>query len=138
MKRKLNFLITMTIMSCVLVTINSCAGGGSSPSDKAMDIVSYMQDKDFSSYVDELYIAPGQEMTGDEKKEIVVLFEEKGSLMLEENKGIESYELVSEVLAEDANSATVTINIVYGNGKSEAQALKMIKDANGDWKNQMK
>lgn len=133
MKRKLKSLMAIALMFCISTTLYSCGGSENTPADKAMELVGYMQDENFSSYADGLYSKNDKE-----KDQFAMILEEKGGEMLEKNEGIDSYELVNEVIAENGNSATVKILVKYGNGTSKEEAMKMVKDEEGQWKGKLK
>lgn len=68
------------------------------------------------------------------KTMLVALMKEKGGKSMKEKEGIKSYEILSEEIAEDGNSAVVKVKIVYGNGTEDEQKIKLVKDKDGEWK----
>ena len=132
MKRKLYSLLTLALLCTASMTLNSC-GTSNTPADKAMELVGYMQDEDFSSYADGLYTKNEKE-----KEQLTALLEQKGGEMLEKNEGIDSYSLEEEIISENGNTATVRIRVEYGNGTSKQQTIKMKKDKDGEWKGKLK
>ena len=128
------------VLSVATVITLFCATscGGDTAADKALDIVGYMQDGNYASFVDELHEVPGKEISDIKKKQLVLMFEEKGGESIKKKGGIESFALVSEKLSKDGNSATVEVSITYGDATTDKEKLKMIKDANGEWKNKIK
>lgn len=127
---KKNLLLSL-FSAFVMMILASC--GSKTASDKAEEMFGYLQDGDYASYVDCIAGKDGAKMSAEEKSQMTAMFEEKGEAMLKETQGIKSYEVVSEELSEDGNSATVVVNVVYGNGDSKEQPTKFSKDENGEW-----
>ncbi len=121
-------------MFIAVFTMSSCSDN--SPKGVAKKAISCMQAKDWNGYVDLLYFDKEEGKDIDkEKEQLAALFKEKGEKELNKQGGIKSYEIVSEEISEDGNTATVTVKIVYGDGtEKDNEKIKMKKDANGDWK----
>ena len=64
----------------------------------------------------------------------VAMFQEKMDKQYEKDGGIKSYEVLSEQIAEDGNTAVVDVKIEYANGKTDEDKMKMKKNAKGEWK----
>ena len=69
-----------------------------------------------------------------EKEQLVALLREKGTKAMEKKQGLKSYEVLSEEISEDGNSATVKMKMVYGDGSEDTQDLKLFKNDDGDWR----
>ena len=69
-----------------------------------------------------------------EKEQLVALLREKGTKAMEKKQGLKSYEVLSEEISEDGNSATVKMKMVYGDGSEDTQDLKLVKNDDGDWR----
>ncbi len=52
---------------------------------------------------------------------------------MKEVGGIESFEVLSETIAEDGNTATVEVKLTNGNGDSDDSSMKL-KKVNDEWK----
>ena len=62
---------------------------------------------------------------------------EKADKEYKKKEGISKVEMLSEEMAEDGQTATVTMKITYGNGETEESDVAMVlKD--GAWKMDMK
>lgn len=57
---------------------------------------------------------------------------EKAGKELEKKGGLKSFEVLSEEIAEDGNSAVVKFKQVYGNGEESEDEQKMVK-VDGKW-----
>lgn len=127
-------LLGIIALFIAVFTMSSCSDN--SPKGVAKKAISCMQAKDWNGYVDLLYFDKEEGKDIDkEKEQLAALFKEKGEEELNKQGGIKSYEIVSEEISEDGNTATVTVKIVYGDGtEKDNEKIKMKKDANGDWK----
>ena len=63
---------------------------------------------------------------------LVAMVQEKGSKTIEKSGGLKETEIVSEEMAEDGNSAVVTIKQHYGDGRVKEDTQKMVK-VDGKW-----
>ena len=66
------------------------------------------------------------------KEQWRALLEEKSAKTIEQQGGIASFEILSEEISEDGNSATVTYKQVFGNGTEDDGTQKMVKKE-GKW-----
>lgn len=127
-------LIGIVALFIAVFMMSGCSGN--SPKAVAEKSLSCMQDEDWEGYVNLMYFKEkeGKKLER-EKEQYAALLKAKGGAVLDEKGGIKSYEIISEEIAEDGNTATVTAKVVYGNGKdTENQKVKLVKDDNGDWK----
>ena len=119
----------------------SCGGGAGSntPTKVVEKSIKYIQDKDYKSYVElmDLEEKEGKDIEK-EKEQFVALIGAKADQALEKKQGIASYEIISEEISEDGNSAVVVANITYGDGSSKEDKMKLVKTENGEWKISMK
>ncbi len=111
----------------------SC-GGADTPTAVAEKSIQCLQDGDYEGYVDllQLEVDEGEDLN-QKKESAVVLIREKAKEFIEKQEGIKSYEVLSETIAEDGNSAKVEMNVVYGNGKEDKQTVKLVK-VDDEWK----
>lgn len=132
-----NLFLSLATIMVLSIFITACSSSNT-PSDKALELLSYIQDKDYESWVDELYAEPGEVHSEEDKQLLIMMFKEKGDKKLEINQGIESYEVIAEEIAENGNTATVTVNMIYGNGETDENAIKLVKNTDGEWKHKLK
>ncbi len=129
MKRVIrNFYTICLIVAMVLVAV-SCGGGASTPSEKALEMVEYLQNGDYEGYIDALHY--DEPITEQERSEYIVLYTQKGAMMFD--SGIDSFEVVSEKLSEDGNSAEVEMTITLKNGKVMDDASFNFVKIDGEW-----
>lgn len=130
MKKLTGFIILLI----VAFTMSGCSDN--SPRAVAEKALSYMQKENWEGYVDLMYITDKENKNNDKnKKEFVELLKDKGGKVIEKKGGIKSYEILSEEISEDGNTAIVKTKIVYGkDGLEENENIKLKKDDNGNWK----
>ena len=113
----------------------SACGGGNTPTKVAEQAVKCMQDKDYEGFVDLMYVEneEGRDIEG-EKKMVAGMLQAKAESSLNEKQGIQSYEVTSEEISEDGETAKVGMKVVYANGEEDDETMKLRKDADGNWK----
>ncbi|GHU69430.1 hypothetical protein FACS189413_08340 [Bacteroidia bacterium] len=111
-------------------------GGGNSPSAISKSIYSQVQkgnyEKAFEIMADNIDNNK-ENVTTEERSQFVKGFAEMAKQQAKETGGVKSFEIVKEEIAEDGNSATVDVKLVYGNGKDGTEIHKYVKK-DGVWK----
>ena len=131
-----NILAICTVILC-LTSLVSCAGSATNTaSGKALEMTGFIQDEDYKSYAADVYSK--NKITDDEIDQLALMLKMVGAGALEKRQGIKSYELISEEISDDGNSAIVMVKIEYGNGSVEEDKMRMIKDDSGAWKHKMR
>ncbi len=123
------FSIFAVVMAMFALT--ACSSS-SAPSGVVNDAYDAFIEGDYAGYVDCLNQREG--VTEEEREQFIEMLEMKGAQTLEEKGGIASYEIVSEELAEDGQSAIVKVKVIYGDGSEKVESNKVVKNAAGDWK----
>ena len=123
----------MAAMAAMLMF--SACGGGNTPTKVAEQAVKCMQDKDYEGFVDLMYVEneEGRDIEG-EKKMVAGMLQTKAESALGEKQGIQSYEVTSEEISEDGETAKVGMKVVYANGEEDDETLKLRKDADENWR----
>lgn len=129
---KKTFFSQFAVMAMTLMMF-SCGGGGNTPTKVVEKSIKYIQDKDYAAYVDLIEFKEEQNSKED-KEQFVEFLEGMFEMTLEKKQGLASYEIISEEISEDGNSAVVVANITYGDGSSDEDKMKLIKNAEGEWK----
>jgi uncharacterized protein with von Willebrand factor type A (vWA) domain len=112
-----------------------CGGGSNSPAGIEKAIYSQLQKGNYEKAVEILAdnLDGNKTPTAEEKAQFVKGLNEKAKQSTDAKGGIKSFEIVSETISEDGESAKVETKIVYGNGKEEPQTTKYVKK-DGAWK----
>lgn len=117
-----------------LLATTACGGGASTPADAAAECIELIKDKDYEGFVETIKMNEG--VTPEEAKQAkemyISMLKEKGAAQFEQKKGIASYTLVSEEIAEDGQTAKVKYEITYGDGSTDSQTFNMAK-VDGKW-----
>ena len=131
MKKSVFGIIALVVMS---VCFWSC-GGGNTPSKVVEKSIEYVKAKNYEAYVDLIQIEEKKGKSVEEQKEqLLALLQGKLGPTLDKNQGIASCEILSEEIAEDGNTAVVKAKITYGDGTTDDQKFKLVKNADGDWR----
>ena len=121
-----------------LMAVTSC-GGTATPTAAAEEGLEMIKAGNYEGFVETIYF--GEKATEEEVKQAkemyVSLFKEKGDKQITKKGGIASYNVLSEEIAEDGNTAVVKIEITYGDGSTETEKYDL-KNVDGHWKPYMK
>ena len=139
MKRLFRFIL----LTVVVVALGACSGGGGqqadmTPREVAEGFVKAMQEQDVikaTGYFDtkgvDLNVLP-ESVKNQLAEEIGGLFSEMTGVAGE----MKSYEILSEEISEDGNSAVVKVKLIFDVAPVEI-SLKLAKDSSGAWKVKM-
>ena len=112
----------------------SC-GSNNTPTKVVEKSIEYVQDKNYEAYVELIQIEEkGGKTVEEQKKQLVALLQGKLDMTLESKQGLASCEILSEEIAEDGNTAVVKTKITYGDGSTDDQKFKLLKNEDGKWK----
>ncbi len=112
----------------------SC-GSNNTPTKVVEKSIEYVQDKNYEAYVELIQIEEkGGKTVEEQKKQLVALLQGKLDMTLESKQGLASCEILSEEIAEDGNTAVVKTKITYGDGSTDDQKFKLVKNTDGEWK----
>lgn len=128
---KKTFFSLFAVMAMTLMMF-SCGGGGNTPTKVVEKSIKYIQEKNYEAYVDLIEFKEGSSQ--EDKEQFVAFLGGKVDMTLEKKQGLASYEIISEEISEDGASAVVVANITYGDGSSKEDKMKLIKNAEGEWK----
>ena len=124
------------VIALFIAVFTMCGCSDNSPKGVAEKAMSCIQAKDWEGYVDLMCFEEkeGQDIAKD-KEQLAALLKAKGEKELDKKEGIKSFEIVSEEISEDGNTAKVKADIVYGNGdEKKDNTIKLKKDAKRNWK----
>ena len=117
-----------------MLTVWSCGGATSSPTAVAEAAAECIKNDDMEGYVELIYIEEKEGKTLDEQRaELTEFLSGLMQMSMSQEKGLESYEVLSEEIAEDGKSAVVKCKMVYGDGSEDEDKIKMIKTEEGEW-----
>ncbi len=111
------------LVSVLLLMFTSCAE--MTPGKAAVKYVNYLKEGKYEKYVDAMYQEDG--VTAEERTQFIALSKEKGEKAIQEKKGIKEVTLLTEKIAEDGLTASVELELTYGDGTKEKGDYDMIK-----------
>lgn len=121
------------LLALVAIIVMACSSN--TPGGAALKYYNDVKNGNYEAYVEG--IAFKEEITAEDKEQFVTLMKEKADKEYKKKEGISKVEMLSEEIAEDGQTATVTMKITYGNGETEESDVAMVlKD--GAWKMDMK
>lgn len=130
--KKLFYLFAMV----AAVFAASCSSAPATPGDAALHIYDLMAEGQYEAVANEFYFGDKSAEDIEKGKGLIVsLLTEKGAPQMEAKGGIAATEVTEEIIAEDGQSAKVTLKITYGNGEvDDNNKLEFVKDSEGNWK----
>ena len=131
--KKLNVIFSLLVIATLSMMV-SCGGGGKSPADVVKKMNNDMVKGDYDAVIDVL-ATEGEEIDEEGRTKLKSMLA-MGKGELDKKEGIKEMEVVSEEVAEDGNTAKVTLKIVYGNGEEEEEDYTLLKE-DGAWKVRM-
>lgn len=127
-------LISLFAAVAMLFTL-ACSSAPATPGQAAVRLYDLLASGEYEVAAEEVqYNIEDPAQLAEAKAFMVSMMKEKLGPQLESKGGLASTEVVSETIAEDGQSAMVTIKVVYGNGTEDTNKLDFVKDSNGDWK----
>lgn len=121
------------LLALVAIIVMACSSN--TPGGAALKYYNDVKNGNYEAYVEG--IAFKEEITAEDKEQFVTLMKEKADKEYKKKEGISKVEMLSEEMAEDGQTATVTMKITYGNGETkESDVAMVLKD--GAWKMDMK
>lgn len=120
------------LMSIVLIAMAAvaCSGGSNSPEATVKNYLSFVQKGKIDKALDLVYFK--NELTKEDKDQLVQLFSEKIKSEYEKKGGLQSFEIGEATVSEDGNSAKVKYTLKFGNGTTEDDTQKLVK-VDGKW-----
>lgn len=128
MKKLIYFLMS----AIALLLVVSCSSSNT-PSGAMKTYLSAVESGDYEKFVDGIHMKNVKPDDMAETKEgMTAMLKEKASKDLEKRGGLKSFEILSEEISEDGNTAVVEFKQVYGNGDEVNSEQKMVK-VDGKW-----
>ena len=132
-----HFFAMMTAVAALFFV--ACGGGSSTPSDAVIKVYDQLAKGNYEAVADAFYFGnENPEQEAQARAMLVSMFNEKGAKQMESKGGIAGYEVVSETIAEDGQTAKVEVKITYGNGTEDKNKVDMVLDEKGNWRPSMK
>jgi hypothetical protein len=128
-------LVSLSVVALLFV-MTSCSSKQYTPSGIVKAIYGQLQKGNYEKAIEIMFEnATNKDEKTDAKqiKETVKAFAEKVKGSIEEKGGLRSFEIVKETIAEDGKSAQVTVKATYGDGSTEEDTNRFVKNEDGKW-----
>jgi hypothetical protein len=124
-------LLSYAAISLLLLSFVAC-GHVNTPEGVATAAMQCVVDKDYEGYVDLMYFKDEQELTKEQRAQLVALVEDKVGDKAEEKGGIKDFKVGVPDLEGDKGS--VPVEVTYGDESTKKQTIAVIKAPDGEWK----
>ncbi len=119
------------LMMGAFFVLFSCGGASSnSPSSTVKTFVDKMKNGEFEAAIACISLN-GKEMDQESKAKLTGLMA-MGKAQSDKKEGIKSLDILNEEIAADGNTAKVKVKFTYGNGETNEEEYKLVKE-NGKW-----
>lgn len=126
-------LVYYSLMAIAAVLFMVSCSSTSTPSGAMKKYLSAVKSGDYEEFVEGINFSKVDPQKLDETREgFTAMMKEKGAEDLEKKGGLKDFEILSEEINEDGNSAVVAYKQIYGNGEEEESKQKMVK-VDGKW-----
>ena len=116
--------LVVFMISCMTIGMISCSDN--SPRGVAEQGIKCLKKKDYSGFVDLMQYF--EDKSGEEK-------EYYASMVEANSRGeIESYNIIDEIVDEEAGTAKITYVIFFSNGDRRTDCFYLVKNDRGKWK----
>jgi hypothetical protein len=139
--KKSKKLFSIVITSIFITLLFSCGEGNisksSTPGDVVKAMMEYSVDENIDGFISIMASNNGEEF--DEKdievlKAIMYLYKEE----FDKKEGFKEVIIIEEKISEDGKTATVTSQLLYGNGEKSKNGDIYLVNENGTWKLRLK
>jgi hypothetical protein len=133
--KKLVSLVSLSVVALLFV-MTSCGSKQDTPSGIVKAIYGQLQKGNYENAIEIMFEnASNKNEKTDAKqiKESVKAFAAKAKESMDEKGGVSSFEIVNETIAEDGKSAQVTVKTTYGDGSTDEETNKFVKNEDGKW-----
>lgn len=121
MKKVIGFLSILFLAICMI----ACSSN-STPTAVVKEYAKCLKNKDYNGIANLFYYdSSDAEKAAESKKMITSILSDKVNSEIEKMGGIESYEIGTEVISEDGESAVVNLTFTYGNGETEDEKSEL-------------
>ena len=124
-------ILTGIALCLAAIALSGCSQDKTSESKKVAETaIKALMKGDIKAYVDTY------DLSDEDKAQLTSLLEGKLKPEIEKNGGIKSYEFVEEDINDEANTASYTVKLTYGDGTEKEETINLVKTDNG-WKQKL-
>ena len=120
--------LSLAAVYLFVLALCSC-GSSNTPEAVATKAIKCVMEKDYDGYVDLMHFK--KEKSSEDMKQIVALVKDKMDKEMDQKKGIKDYEVGTPTIED--NKAVVPYTLIYGNGDTKEDNMKLVKTEDGKW-----
>ena len=126
-------LVYFSLMAAIAVLFMVSCSSTDTPSGAMKSYLSAVKSGDYEKFVEGINFSKVKpEKLAETREGFTAMMKEKAAEELDKKGGLKDFEILSEEIAEDGNSAVVKYKQIYGTGEEEEGAQKLVK-VDGKW-----
>lgn len=129
MKKKLFFILAVAFVAIFMV---SCGGSSNAPSKTVTAFYDAIKSKNYDKAIGLFYKDKDEKMTDSEVQKVKALLMASQEQM-DKKGGIKDVEILNEEIAQNGETATVKVKVVYGDDSDDEENVDL-KKVDGKWK----
>jgi hypothetical protein len=130
------FMLLVALMALCMV---ACSSAPATPSDVAAQIYEQLMAGDYESVAESFYFGNEDPEKEEQARAMILsMLNEKVGKTADSKGGMKGYEILSETIAEDGQSAKVELMTTFGNGTTDKTYVDLVLDKEGNWRPSMK
>lgn len=134
MKKIVMLFVTVTTLFMV-----ACSSAPATPSDVAAQIYEQLMAGDYEAVAESFYFGNEDPAKEEQARAMILsMLNDKVGKTAESKGGMTGYEILSETIAEDGQSAKVELMTTFGNGTTDKTYVDLVLDKEGNWRPSMK
>lgn len=130
------FMLLVALMALCMV---ACSSAPATPSDVAAQIYEQFMASDYEAVAESFYFGNEDPEKEEQARAMILsMLNEKVGKTADSKGGMKGYEILSETIAEDGQSAKVELMTTFGNGTTDKTYVDLVLDKEGNWRPSMK
>ena len=130
------FMLLVALMALCMV---ACSSAPATPSDVATQIYEQLMAGDYEAVAESFYFGNEDPEKEEQARAMILsMLNEKVGKTADSKGGMKGYEILSETIAEDGQSAKVELMTTFGNGTTDKTYVDLVLDKEGNWRPSMK
>ena len=130
------FMLLVALMALCMV---ACSSAPDTPSDVAAQIYEQLMAGDYEAVAESFYFGNEDPEKEEQARAMILsMLNEKVGKTADSKGGMKGYEILSETIAEDGQSAKVELMTTFGNGTTDKTYVDLVLDKEGNWRPSMK
>ncbi len=114
-----------SIAICICAIVMAACSSNNTPTGVAEAYLDNVKNGDYEAIVEQLYF--NNEVTPEQKQELVTTLEEKAKQSAEKGKSITDYKITGEEIKEEGDKAVVTYIAIKEDGSEDSEKINLVK-----------